>query len=199
MGNTSKHSTFKVFIHARSKDPSHEELIRYLVQRWNSTEKPSCPGGVELWLGSHAEAWYGFTNGIYPDDPAKRTSDVRYVTSEEVDAALSAFGREMEEHEREKRRTNPVRNPIKLPTSIAAELARYLKLEFPDLEDAPCRLSAPKLKFVGEVTINGVPTQFWSVADAEGQPIWGVVERFDDCYVLSFAEELPAELHNNKS
>jgi hypothetical protein len=185
-------SHLQVFINAPVKAPEHEVLLRYLVERWNSTEKPRCPGRVDVWVGSNEQSWYGFTNGIYPDNPSNRTQTVRYITYEEMDAALTASVREGEERERAARRANPVRTPVRLPKNIASEIARYLRLEYAELEVG--RLKAKDLAFVGEVTIDCVPTQFWAVSAALQEPMWAVAERFEDGYALSSTSELPDEL-----
>jgi hypothetical protein len=193
--NESEQSSFQIFIHARSKDPSQESLLRNLVARWNAAERPQCPGKVEVWLGTNEQSWYGFTNATFPDDCAKRTQTVRYVTYDEMDTALSANARAREEREREWRRSNPVRNPIALPTTVASQLAKYLKLEFPDLDEA--RLGARDMQFIGESVIDGVPTQFWLAVASGIKPMWGVVERFEDRFELGFTDNLPAEVRGN--
>ena len=187
-------STFNVTVYARERDSAQEQLVRYLVERWNDATPPPRLGWIDLLLGSHAQSWYVFTNGSFPHDPAKLQPEVRFFTVEEMDAALASAATESALRERRLRRANPVRQPVSLPKTIASELARYLKLEFPDLAGPPCKLSARKLSLVGEVVIDGVPTQYWSVADTGEGALWGVVERFDDSYGLSFATELPASL-----
>lgn len=187
-------SDFQVTVYARERDEAHEQLVRYLVGRWNDAAPPHRAGRIDLMVGNNAQSWFGFTNGSFPNDPAKLQPQVRFFTHDEMIADLASAARAVAERERSRRRENPVHQPVTLPRTIATQLARYLKQEFPDLAAAPCKISARKLALVGEVVIDGVPTQYWSVSDTGGSALWGVVERFDDSYGLSFATELPDSL-----
>ena len=177
---------------ARRRELRLEELARTLVEKWNSAGIGLPNGRFELWIGTEAENWFGLTNGAHPVNWMPVESVVRFVTYSETEEAKEAYFREEEERERARRRANPVLAPVNLPRNIASELARYLKLEFPELGAAPCSLTAKNLKLAADVIVDGVPTQYWLVPNSENRPLWGLVERFDDGYCLSHTQKPPA-------
>lgn len=71
---------------------------------------------------------------------------------------------------------------VELPPTIASELADYVNMEFGGMPGYP--IDANNLSYVGEFTINGTPTKYWSYPCAEQPECWVVVTPWEDGYLV---------------
>lgn len=121
-----KHSlTLSAYV--RSEEPEHLRLLEQVAELWNSDAELQLLDSVfiELMLGNNKDAWFGCSTAIdfkQKFEPRPKMQAFSYrelLEASEKELAAQA------QVERERRRANPVQNPVKVPRRIASSIASY--------------------------------------------------------------------------
>jgi len=186
-----KHSlTLSAYV--RSEEPEQLRLLKHVAELWNNDAELQLLDSVfvELMLGNNKDAWYGCSTAI---DFKQKFEPRPHLQAFSYRELLEASEKELAaqaQAERERRRANPVQNPVKVPRRIASNIANYLRLEYGESRWSRSSLKTADLAFEGEFVIDGVPTQYWSYPTSKGKA-WATVERFDDNYCLGMTDKGP--------
>lgn len=189
-----------VYATVQSRDAAYTDLVEQFCSHWNGdADIASLPAThVEVSLSYKGDAWIGCTTVT---DPLNKNSSACAMHAFEfapLMAKLEAQQLDLEEAERRRRRANPVENPVPLPSDLASEIAKYLRLEFGEDGRRKGSVKVADLVFDGEHVVDGVPTQFWRYPARVGEPGWVTAERFEDHYCISVASAGPPDTKKKK-